>query len=226
MQYLYRIHRKAKPALLLLVVVAIILGSSFIEKSLIKDMNTSVSSIYKDRLIPASELFHLNDLMYNKRLILEKYLEQPSPENTLPTEQQLAIYTSQIHSLIQKFETTYLVDEENKTFQEFKENMNRYNTLEKKLLTHTDLATSAPASEKEIAGVFTQIHQKLVALSDIQVKVGEELVNSSEAANGSARILSNLQIAIVLIITLVIQQALLMDSNPLIPKNLKNFRLN
>src|SRR5437870_4009016 len=104
MKYLYRIHRKAKPALLLMIVVAIILGSSFIEKSLIKDMNTSVSSIYKDRLIPASELFHLNDLMYNKRLILEKYLEQPSAENTLSTEQQLATYTSQIHSLIQKFE--------------------------------------------------------------------------------------------------------------------------
>ncbi len=226
MQFLYSIHRKAKPALLLMVVVAIILGSSFLEKSLFRDMNTSVSSIYKDRLIPTAELFHINDLMYNKRLLLDKYLLQPTPENAKSTEHQLAAYSSQINSLIQKFETTYLVDEESKTFQKFKVEMTRYNALEKSLLNSATNKAVSEANKVEIAEVFTQIHRELSLLSDIQIKVGEELVNSSEATSGSARILSNLQIAIVVIVTLVIQQALLMDSHPLIPKNLKNFRLN
>ncbi|QMU27811.1 MCP four helix bundle domain-containing protein [Adhaeribacter radiodurans] len=226
MQFLYKIHQKAKPALLLMVVVAIILGSSFLEKRLMKDINTSVSSIYNDRLIPAAELFHINDLMYNKRLILEKYLVQPSLANKKAAQKELASYTNQINSLIKKFETTYLVDEESKTFQNFKEKLNRYNALEIQLLVNAAQTGIPQFAENEIAGIFTQIHKELVMLSDIQVKVGEELVQDSEATTGSARILSNLQIAIVLIITLMVQQALIMDSNPLIPKNLKNFRLN
>ncbi|MDQ3292002.1 MAG: MCP four helix bundle domain-containing protein [Bacteroidota bacterium] len=226
MKFLYGIHRKAKPALLLMVVVAIILGSSFLEKSLMKDMNTSVSSIYKDRLIPASELFYINDLMYNKRLLLEKYLAQPTAENTKVTQNQLAAYSTQIDSIVRKFETTYLVAEESRSFKEFKAEMDQYNALEKTLLHSASGNAISAADQKEIAQVFSQIHHELFLLSAIQVKVGEELVHSSEATTGSARMLSNLQIAIVVIVTLVIQQALLLDSNPLIPKNLKNFRLN
>ncbi len=226
MKALYNIHNKAKPALLLMVVVVIILGSSFLEKSLMKDMNTSISSIYKDRLVPAAELFQINDLMYNKRLILEKYLLQPTAENAKLTKQQLAAHTTQINSIIQQFEATYLVAEESRSFNEFKVEMNRYNALEKKILTSGANKMVSAGAEKEMAQVFSHIRHELSLLSDIQIKVGEELVHSSEVTTGSARLLSNLQIAIVVIITLVVQQALFLDTHPLIPKNLKNFRLN
>ncbi|QNF31588.1 MCP four helix bundle domain-containing protein [Adhaeribacter swui] len=223
MKMLYKIHNKAKPALLLMVVVLIVLGSSFIEKSLMKDMNSSVSSIYKDRLIPASELFFMNDLMYNKRFILDQYLLHPSVEQKAATTRQLAAYTRQIDSTIQKFETTYLVDEESRRLQAFKANMNRYNALEQRLLSNPPLSGR---NTQEIAWIFKAIHQELVLLSDIQIKVGKELLHSSDAIQGNARILSNLQIAVIVIITLIVQQALLLDRHPLIPKNLKNFRLN
>lgn len=228
MKAIYQIHHKAKPALLLMLVVGIILGSSFLEKRLFTDMNTSVSSIYKDRLIPATELFHINDLMYSKRLILEKYLGQPAAGNTKQVAQELAAHNAQINAIIKQFETTYLVDEESRSFGEFKVKMQRYNALEKKLLAASGNTTALAASkpEKEIAGVFKDIHQELVLLSNIQTKIGHELLNGSEAIKGSANLLSNLQIALILIITLVVHQALLTDTHPLIPKNLKNFRLN
>ena len=224
MQMLYKIHNKAKPALLLMVVVIIILGSSFLEKRFMRDMNSSVSSIYKDRLIPAGELFYMNDLMYNKRLTLEQYLLHPTTDQRKKASQQLAVYTQQIHATIQKFEATYLVSEENRRLQAFKANIRRYNTLEKHLLNQS--AEVPGTVNLEIAQVFKAIHQELVLLSNIQIKVGEELLHSSDAIQGSARLLSNLQIAVIVIITLVVQQALLLDKHPLVPKNLKNFRLN
>ena len=102
--------------------------------------------------------------------------------------------------------------------------MSRYNTLEQHLLNQS---AAVPASANpEIAQVFKAIHQELVLLSNIQIKVGKELLHSSDAIQGSARLLSNLQIAIIIIITLIVQQALLLDKHPLLPKNLKNFRLN
>jgi len=227
MKAIYQIHHKAKPAILLMVVVAIILGSSFLEKRLMKDMNTSVSSIYKDRLVPAAELFQINDLMYNKRLVLEKYLVQPSAANKEQATQELAAYNAQINTIVKQFETTYLVDEESRSFGEFKAKMQRYNALEKELLFTTGTlqpTTSIPA--KEIVRVFKDIHQELVLLSSIQTKVGHDLLDGTEAIKGSASILSNLQIALIVIITLVVQQALLTDKHPLIPKNMQNFRLN
>lgn len=226
MKMIYSIHHKAKPALLLMVVVIIILGSTFLEKRLIKDMNTSVSSIYNDRLIPASELFHINDLMYSKRLLLEKYLWQPSPRNAQQVARQLAAYNAQIAASMKQFENTYLVAEESRSYLAFKTQMNRYNTLEKTLVSASGVMPLPDAAEQEIARVFKDVHRELVVLSNIQTKVGEELLDGSEALKGSASILSNLQIAIVLILTLVVQQALLMDSHPLIPKDLKNLGLN
>ncbi len=224
MQLLYKIHHKTKPALLLMVVVLIVLGSSFLEKRFMHDMNSSVSSIYKDRLIPAAELFYMNDLMYNKRSILDQYLSQPTASQRKKTSQQLAVYTQQIDSTIQKFETTYLVAEEDRSLQKFKAKMNRYNALEQQLLSQS--ATMPQSANQEIAQIFKAIHRELVLLSDIQIKVGEELLHDSDAIQGNARILSNLQIAVIVIITLVVQQALLLDRHPLLPKNLKNFRLN
>jgi hypothetical protein len=227
MKVIYQIHHKAKPAILLMVVVAIILGSSFLEKRLMKDMNTSVSSIYKDRLVPAAELFQINDLMYSKRLVLERYLVHPSASNAEQVTQKLADYNAQINTIVKQFETTYLVDEESRSFGEFKAKMQEYNALERKLLAasgNMQLINSNP--ETEIARVFKGIHQELVLLSNIQTKVGHDLLDGSESIKGSASILSNLQIALVLIITLVVQQALLTDRHPLVPKNLKNFGLN
>ncbi len=224
MKMLYRIHNKTKPALLLMVVVLIILGSSFLEKRFMRDMNSSVSSIYKDRLIPAAELFYMNDLMYNKRLILEQYLAHPTAYQRKKANRQIAVYTQQIDSTVHKFEATYLVAEESRSLQEFKAKINRYNTLEQQLLSQPAIVPGN--ANQEIAQVFKAIHGELVLLSDIQIKVGEELLHSSDAIQGNARLLSNLQIAIIIIITLVVQQALLLDKHPLLPDNLKNFRLN
>lgn len=216
----------AKMAILLMAVVIIILGSSFWENRLITNMNKSVSSIYKDRLVPASGLFHINDLMYSKRLVMEQYLAAPATQQPAYTQQQLARYNSRIDSIIADYESTYLVEEETRSFQDFKTTMKRYNSLEQHILAAPSPMPQPGAPEKQLAQAFTAIHQELVLLSNINLEVGHTLLSGSEAIKGSASILINLQIASVLLITLAVLRALLLETHPLIPKNLKNFRLN
>ncbi|GAA4392996.1 MCP four helix bundle domain-containing protein [Hymenobacter koreensis] len=224
MNLLHRIHHKAKPAIIFLVVMLIVLGTSMVEKRLMHDMNTSVTSLYKDRLHPATGLFQLNDLMYAKRQLLEQYLAQPQAQLRQHTYIQIAGRNVQIDSLISRYESTYLVAEENRVFGEFKANLRQYNEVEKQLLSASAAVT--PADAQKLNREFDAIHGELARLSQIQLQVGQELSDGSAAIEGNATLLSNVQIALVVLLTLAIQQALLLDRHPLVPKSLKNFRLN
>ena len=225
MKWIYSIQQKSKTALLLLAVVVTILGSNFLEKKYFTDINKSVSSIYNDRLIPAAELFHANDIMYKKRLVLEKYLANPANQDYRLVKKQLAAHNSQIDSIILAYESSYLVDEESTSLHHFKASVHQYNKLETEYLANSRKCLTADTYEKKMVPLFLDIHKDLVQLSRIQTSVGKELLNGSRHISSGAYMISNLQMAIVVVIMLVVY-GLLLTSRSLIPKNLKNFHLN
>ena len=224
MKWIYNIQQKSKTALLLLAVVITILGSNFLEKKYFTDINKSVSSIYNDRLIPAAELFHANDIMYKKRLVLEKYLANPANQDCGLVKKQLTNHNDQIDSIILAYEASYLVDEESTSLHHFKSSVHQYNKLENEYLANTKNFT-ADTYEKKMMPLFIDIHKDLVRLSSIQTSVGKELLNGSRNISSGAYLISNLQTAIVVVIMLVVY-GLLLTSRSLIPKNFKNFHLN
>ncbi|UYZ57700.1 MCP four helix bundle domain-containing protein [Hymenobacter latericus] len=224
MSPLHRIHHKAKPAFLFLVVLLVVLGSSIVEKRLMHNATTSAASLYNDRLLPATGLFQLNDLMYAKQQLLASYLGHPTAEQQRYATMQLAGRNVQIDSLVSRYEQTYLVVEENRVLQEFKRNLHRYNAHEKHLLAAANSPSAADV--QQLAREFDTIHTELTKLSQIQLQVGQELSKSSATTESNATLLSNLQIAILIVFALAIQQVLLLDRHPLVPRDLKNFRLN
>lgn len=224
MNPLSRIHHKAKPAFLFLLVMLAIVGSSFIEKSLMRNLNTSVSSLYQDRLMPATDLFELNDLMYAKRHLLAAFMADPSADRQHNTQVQLAGRNVEIRSIMAAYQATYLVAEEEQVFQALSARLHAYNALESRLLI--DPKPVSVSQKTELARQFAGIHKDLTHLNQIQVRVGQELTQSSEAVESQASLLSNVKIALLVLFTLAIQHALLLDKHPLLPKNLKNFRLN
>src|SRR5688500_17550119 len=117
MKWVYRIQNRTRMALMFLVVVLVLLGCSFLEKIFITDLSHSVSSIYKDRLIPATELFHINDLMHERRLLLVKLEHQPANRDAIG--QQLAHHHSRIDSILHEYEKTFLVAEESQILVDF-----------------------------------------------------------------------------------------------------------
>ena len=224
MNPLRRIHHKAKPAALFLIVLLVILGSSVWEKRLMHAMNSSAASLYQDRLLPATGLFQLNDLMYAKQQQLASYQARPTAARQHYAQVQLGGRNVEIDSILSSYEATYLVAEETRVFHALKARLRRYNALEAQLLSAA--APAAPEQTRALARQFSQIHADLSRLNRIQQQVGQELSKSSSAIEGDANLLSNVQIALVIIFTLIIQQALLMDRHPLLPGSMKNFRLN
>lgn len=218
-------ENKNKPALLLLVIVITIVASNFLEKKCITDMSKSISSIYKDRLVPAAGLFQINDLMFTKRLLLEEYLLNPGGQDRKEVGRQLALCNARIDSVIAAYEVTYLVEEESRKLKDFKRKIREYNHLEGLYLAGSPEQGHLRSYTQEIGPLFKQMHGELMSLSHIQTAEGRALLEGSEVITGNASLISNLQIAMVVVIALAVQ-ALLRTSRSLIPKNLQHFRLN
>jgi Four helix bundle sensory module for signal transduction len=225
MKWIYGMDERNKPALLLLVIVITILASNFLEKKLITDMGKSISSIYEDRLVPAAGLFHIHDLMFTKRLALEAYLLNPEEQSRQEVSRQMVRCNARIDSLIQAYEETYLVEEESRKLKEFKLLVRQYNILESLYLSAHPGPGQLQSYARQIGPIFKKMHGGLMSLSHIQTAEGRELLEDSRVITGNASLISNLQIAMVVVIALAVQ-ALLRSSRRLIPKKLQNFRLN
>ncbi|GAB3290475.1 MCP four helix bundle domain-containing protein [Hymenobacter humi] len=225
MNLLSGIHSKAKPVLLFLFVMLAVVGSSVVEKRLMRSMTTSISSLYQDRLVPATGLFQLNDLMYAKRQLLEKYLAAPAVARQRPTLARLAALNQQLQAIIKQHEATYLVADEKQLLRTFQARLARYNALEAQLLAQA-VPSSAEAPGAAIAQQFALVHTDLSQLNQIQQRVGQQLSQRSLVTESTATLLSNLTIAVLVAFTLAIQYTLLSSRHPLVPKNLQNFRLN
>ncbi|MCC3157930.1 MCP four helix bundle domain-containing protein [Hymenobacter sp. 15J16-1T3B] len=219
-----RLPRKAKSAALFLVVLLVVLGSSVWEKRLMHAMNTSAASLYQDRLLPATGLFQLNDLMYTKQQLLASYLTRPSAARQHYVQVQLGGRNVEVDSILNRYEATYLVAEETRVFGTLKARLRSYNALERELLTAAGPAD--PTQTRRLEQQFTRIHNDLTCLNQIQQRVGEELSKSSQNMEVDAGLVSNLKIVVLVVVTLLILQALLLDRHPLLPKSTKNFRLN
>ncbi|GAB3841792.1 hypothetical protein GCM10028821_49190 [Hymenobacter jeollabukensis] len=187
-------------------------------------MHTSAASLYQDRLLPATGLFQLNDLMYTKQQLLDSYLLRPSATRQHYVQVQLGGRNVEVDSILSRYEATYLVAEETRVFGALKARLHQYNALERELLTAA--GPTDPAQARRLARQFTRIHNDLTRLNQIQQRVGQELSKSSQDMEVDAGLLSNLKIVVLVVFTLAILQALLLDRHPLVPKNLKNFRLN
>jgi hypothetical protein len=224
MNPLSRIPHKAKPATLFLIMLLVVLGSSVWEKRLIHAMNSSASSLYEDRLLPATGLFQLNDLMYAKQQLLESYLARPSADLQHHVQVQLSGRNVEIDSIISRYEATYLVAEENRVFMDLKAQLRKYNALESQQLAVT--GPIEPVQTQLIGQQLERVHADLSRLNQIQQQVGQELSQSSNQLEVDADMVRDLKVVLLVVFTLIIYRALQQNRQPLLPKNLKNFRLN
>lgn len=223
MNMLSRIHDKARPIGLFLLVMLVILGSSVVERRLMSKVTTSVSSLYQDRLLPATGLFELNNLLYAKQQLLATHGAAPAGARQYLLGQ-LGVHNQQLDILIRQHQATYLVREEKQVLQAFQTRLNRYNALEAQLLGTDAPPTAAQTAEAARQG--QRLHAELSQLNQIQQRVGQQLSQSSLATEGSSQLISNLTIALLVVFTLAIQHALLTSRHPLVPKNIQNFHLN
>jgi len=187
--------------------MALIVGGTLISRYNVEGIDESFSSIYKDRLVPATTILYLTENLYRKRLSLENYLYSEAQQSPTHVKAQLRAHDGSIDSLIRLFEKTYLVDEEVKSLHVFKSQITSYTKLEGQVLALCAAGSFAEARQLfSVPGGATFEHTilNLNELAGIQSAIGKDLVKASKTNVASFGIISFLQISLAIITGLVV----------------------
>ncbi len=212
MKELYSIRpgKRRKLILILAVFFFIFLGTEFIEKKYMQQINHDFSSLYEDRLIPASQLYEMSELLHEKQFIFELLEENEfrfTPANIAKVEKE----NRQFEEILTKYETTYLVEEEEQYLNGFKTDLNAYLKVEKEILFHLEnqnYSTAQLLIHSEGRELYNQANAKLHKLAQIQPKIGKELLAHYQSSFGSSSALYYFKVALTLIIGLLILRIL------------------
>ncbi|GAB3341277.1 hypothetical protein GCM10027299_55370 [Larkinella ripae] len=227
MKWSFVIQQKIKAAVLLTGIMALVVLCSFLSKSTMRDLDKSFSSIYQDRLIPAVDMVYLSENLYTKRLLLEHYLFSNSDLTSAQLSGQLRKKDQAIDSLIRNFEKTFLIAEEAKSLDAFKNRVRTYAVLENEIIALKQRGDSVAGSElfnKRAAVIFQQSIKSLNELISIQSAVGQDLVKESKSESSQFNLISSLQIVVAIVIGLLVLG--LIHNSKIITQERQPFHLN
>ncbi len=217
MEWAFSIRPKMKAAFLLAVICVVVLVNMFWERRNISNMNDSFSSIYEDRLLPATYVFHLTDHLYQKRMILEKYFNSEENLNVSEDQRRMDSHNATMDSLLRDFEATFLVEIENKVLRNFEERLTTYNKMERQYLDRFAQKLAPETTEQDFEHLFAAAKAELTQLSQIQIDVGRQLKEDSGRIAASTSLLTNMDALLIIVIGLIIQ-VLIFTSKTLMPK--------
>ncbi|WP_128547368.1 MCP four helix bundle domain-containing protein [Larkinella soli] len=207
MKWSFIIQQKLIASLLLTGIMLLIILSTIISRSNIRDIDKSFSSIYSDRLVPATGIVYLSENLYDKRLLLEKHLLAGQGSSSADVRRQLRLHDQRIDSLVRAFEKTFLVAEESRSLREFKVWTRAYATLEQDILRLSDAGDPGAGNrlfDAESADVFRLAIGRLNDLTRIQSVVGSELVRESRSESSVFNLISLLQISVAVVIGAIV----------------------
>lgn len=227
MKSLYNIKNHLKISLGLLVMMVSIILTSLLEKENLEEIDHNFSSMFADRLIPATDIFYIVDHLYEKRLKFQAFLLS---EESGSSEEYITYLKEQnrfVDSLLDKYQKTYLVESElhrlNNLFQTWK----TYKTHEENVLQlamNGDKAKAYDMFNTTGNDLFRSITGDLQRLANIQSQVGADLMDVSKASISSTHILFGLQLVLAIVIGLVINGFLF--TARVINQPNQNFHLN
>lgn len=203
MKVLLAIRPKYKVAWSLLMLIIILLCGVLAERSFFSRVNEASTSIYNDRLVPSTAVYHLSDHITQRRFLAEAYVQKTSVTSA-DVQQQLSFHQQQMDSIITAFEETYLVKNESKSLKMLKAHLQHYSELEKDLLV-----AGGMQKFKAVHTTYDKIREELMELSEIQTRVGQKLLDETHSITSNAGVVSQLQVAVLIIICFVLQAFIL-----------------
>jgi hypothetical protein len=227
MKSLYNIKHHLKIALGLTVVLICIILTSLVEKENLNTLDQSFSSIYADRLIPATDIFFISDYLYEKRLKVQSLLLSAENEADASDVQSLKAQNKAVDSLLAKYRETYLVENESTCLADLTQKWEAYKAHEENVL---DLAMNSHKAEAYALfrtkgnDIFKVIMTDLRQLTKIQSKVGTDLMQTSKSSIASTHLMFVLQVGVVIIVALIVNAILL--TSKVIKRADQNFHLN
>jgi Four helix bundle sensory module for signal transduction len=201
-------QKKVAFAVLFVVLVATGLNQLLYEKDYAQ-LDKNMSSLYKDRLMPAGYLFEITDHLYQKKIL--------HMDETITAQQravQLNKHNDAITKLINAYEKTYLTKDEQQHWNYLLKSLAAYKAEESSFRKHNALST---AQNLQLSKHFQQAQAALSRLNSLQAKEGGVLQNSSKTIIGETVIQSYLQMAMLLVLAVIGVVLLLARENPFFP---------
>lgn len=186
------------------IAIAVIAFTAYMEYRALEKIHQNLLSIYSDRLIPATEMFYISDHLYENRLGLEDYFAGSQP---LTPEVSHESRNQAIDSIIVEFEKTYIVSDESRYLDNFKQHYREYLPLEDSILSYIGSGKDTRAREifnGESRVQFNEMVTALHQLTRVQSNVGEQLLKDADLDYASTSMLSYLRLAAVIVIALLI----------------------
>ena len=211
MKDLYSIKPKNRKRLILVLSVffALLLLTEFIEKRSLKSIDKDFSSLYKDRLLPASQMYELSELLHEKRMLFENVNDNSGVVKFNLTE--ITAYNNQIDQVLHDYGKTYLVNKEEVYFKDFKKHYQEYLILENTIINNLQEGAYNKADyliNKNAEDFFKILNLDLHNIASVQPEVGEQLMAHYKTSSGITSLLYYFKIALTILIGLFVLRLL------------------
>jgi len=197
MKWIFSIHQKSKAAIVLFIVLAMVFVSNLIERHNTQKINNALATIYDDRLVVESYIFHYAEHLRNMEDILESGTIGHSDKVRL-----LEAPVLDIQKLNNAYKKTRLTPDEELQFSQFEN------------ITERIFWNVAESRFDESATLVKDAGNMLPSLSAIQVSEAKIQKLRAEKIISNARLFSQFEIAVLIIVALIIQ-ALIYESRVL-----------
>jgi hypothetical protein len=202
MKFAFSLKNKLKIAFLLFCIMCCTLLIRFLEDKSVEQINESFISMYNDRLVPATDLYFIAENLYYKNEILQETLLENVVQPSIALVK-MNKHNRKIDSVINKYELTLLVKQEQNFLNDLKKALAVQQGLEVKILNMAGVEGRV-IYESMGRNAANQTLTKLSALIKIQSKVGSELIKGSEIFVSGTKVYSTLQVILAIVIGIMI----------------------
>lgn len=186
-------------------VIAIVMVVSLVGITGINRVAEDVNSLYYDRLYPAVEMAKITENLYENRLFLEEYLNMDDEKQRQKLIKDIKSNHKIIDSLVAKYAESHLVDEENKNLLEYRKEIFKYRQLENEILQlfKTDVEGAKTLFSTESTEEFKKMIDPIHKMTDIQLKIGDELRRDSVGEAKAIRFALYIAMGIILVVFII-----------------------
>lgn len=188
----FSVSQRLQIGLILGMAFLLILGSNRLHKKHFSEINQTVNSVYKDRVVVQNYIYQLNNIFHQKELQLI--------EN-----EELTINTSinkRVEKLLVDFGTTELTQHESRLLSELNRQFEKLTELENKMTQPSEKANKAVVPDA--VKMLHEIENSLDGLAAIQLEEGNEMTLFSQSSLDMIGLLSNIEITFMILIGIVI----------------------
>ncbi|MEQ9009462.1 MAG: MCP four helix bundle domain-containing protein, partial [Ekhidna sp.] len=193
------LNKKRNETLILFSVLLMIAMVASMHNKHLSDLEESITTIYKDRLVAKDYIFDLSRKIDTKKVALSTAEDELIESITLTNHS--------IDQLLESYEKTRLTEEENMLLRKLKDDINLSVEFENQIF-HNPTLTRRIVIKNHLNSQYDLILSDLEALSDIQLFEGKKILDSSNRIIASNGITKRLEVALLIVITLVFLMAI------------------